>query len=280
MRKTDKRVLLYYIVNIFMVLNMMIILFSSIIMLKSGEVKSVGIFKFLFTTLFFTAISKGFIALILRLPKKEQIILFIMSFSMSVFVALMSVLVSIFNAQIILQLVLLIWSVYTILYNYAILKNIRQYWALVVLTSIYAFYSVALFVIMFMDIYKVFFVHNASISGGLSIIIIFVSLEMLQLLAYVLIPEFYSKSAEIIDIFDEIKIKYEFKERLIEEQEELRTKKIVERKMLERQRKAEADLEKEKRILEKRKIKPEARPLTRNKLNKYLQKMNEKKYKE
>ncbi len=280
MKVKDKRVLLYYVVNIFMVLNMMIILFSSIILLKEGEVQSLGVFKFVFNTLFFTILSKGFIALILRLPKKEQLVLFFMSFVMLVFIALMSVLTRLFNPQIILQLSLLFWSVYTILYNYIVLKNIRQYLALVVLTSIYAFYSLSLFVIMFKDIYSIFFSHGAALTGSLSIIIIFVSLEMLQLLAYVLIPEYYSKSTEIIDLFDEIKIKYEIRERMIEEQEDLRIKKVVERKMLERKKQAEEEKEKNARKINRRKIKSNIEPLTRKKLNKYLEKMNEKKYKE
>lgn len=279
MKITDKRVLLYYIVNIFLVLNMMIILFSSIILLQAGETGA-KVFKFFFNTLFFTAISKGFIALILRLPKKEQIVLFLMSFSSAIFVAVMSVLTSLFNPQIIFQLTLLFWSIFSILYNYSVLKNIRQYLPLVVLTSIYAFYSLALFIIMFMDIYKLFFNPTVALTGTLSIIIVFISLEMLQLLAYVLIPEYYSKSAEIIDLFDEIKIKYDIKERVLEEQEQLRVKKIVERKMLERQREAEKLLEKENREKNRRKIKKDIKPLTRSSLNKYLEKMNEKKYKQ
>ena len=279
MKIKDKRVLLYYIINIFLVLNMMIILFSSIILLQVGE-KGVNVFKFFFTTLFFTAISKGFIALILRLPKKEQVILLLLSFFMSVFIGIMSVLSAIFNSQIILQLTLLFWSVFSILYNYAVLKNTRQYLPLAVLSSIYAFYSLALLVIMFTDIYKIFFDPTAIITGSLSIIIVFVSLEMLQLLAYVLIPEYYSKSAEIIDLFDEIKIKYDIREREIEEQEELRVKKLVERRMIEKQKQAEKLLEKEEREKNRRKIKKDVKPLTRSSLNKYLEKINEKKYKE
>ncbi len=279
MKIKDKRVLLYYIINIFLVLNMMIILFSSIILLQAGE-KGVNVFKFFFTTLFFTAISKGFIALILRLPKKEQVILLLLSFFMSVFIGIMSVLSAIFNSQIILQLTLLFWSVFSILYNYAVLKNTRQYLPLAVLSSIYAFYSLALLVIMFTDIYKIFFDPTAIITGSLSIIIVFVSLEMLQLLAYVLIPEYYSKSAEIIDLFDEIRIKYDIREREIEEQEELRVKKLVERRMIEKQKQAEKLLEKEEREKNRRKIKKDVKPLTRSSLNKYLEKINEKKYKE
>ena len=280
MKITDKRVLLYYIINIFMVLNMMIILFSSIILLQAGKVQSLGVFKFFFNTLFFTALSKGFIALILRLPKKEQIVLFLMSFAFSIFIALMSVLMTVFNPQIILQLTLLFWSVFTILYNYAVLKNIRQYLPLVVLTSIYAFYSVALLIIMFIDIYKLFFDTNAILTGALSIIIVFVSLEMLQLLAYVLIPEYYSKSAETIDLFDEIKIKYEIRERIIEEQEEIRMQKVVQRRMREKQKQGERELIKEERNLKRRKIKKDIKPLTRSKLNKYLEKINKNKHKE
>ena len=279
MKIKDKRVLLYYIINIFLVLNMMIILFSSIILLQAGE-KGVNVFKFFFTTLFFTAISKGFIASILRLPKKEQVILLLLSFFMSVFIGIMSVLSAIFNSQIILQLTLLFWSVFSILYNYAVLKNTRQYLPLAVLSSIYAFYSLALLVIMFTDIYKIFFDPTAIITGSLSIIIVFVSLEMLQLLAYVLIPEYYSKSAEIIDLFDEIRIKYDIREREIEEQEELRVKKLVERRMIEKQKQAEKLLEKEEREKNRRKIKKDVKPLTRSSLNKYLEKINEKKYKE
>ncbi len=279
-RTNNKRVLLYYVVNIFLVLNMMLILFSSIIMLKSGEVSSAGLIKFFFNTLFFTGLTKGIIALILRLPKKDQLVMLFMSLIISIFIWIMSILTIVFNPLIILQLTLFFWSIYAILYNYIVLKNIKQYMSLVVLTSIYAFYTLSLFVILFMDIYKVFFDSGAVLTGTLSIIIVFISLEMLQLLAYVLIPEYYSKSVEIIDLFDEIQFKYEIRERDVIEQEEFKTKKIVERKMLERQRIAEREKERQERLAKRRKIKSNIRPLSKNRLDKHLDKVNKKKYKE
>lgn len=278
MKITNKRVLLYYILNIFLVLNMMIILFAGMTMLQTGGVKNLGIFKFFLNTMFFTVISKGIIALIMRLPKKEQITMLLMSFSFAVFIALMHVLITIINPQIMLQLTLLFWGVYTILYNYMVLKNIRQFIPLVVLTSIYAFFSFALFIIMFMDIYKLFFEPTQILSGIISIIIVFVSLEMIQLLSYVFIPEYYSRS-EITDLFDEIKIKYDFRERNIEEQEQLKAQQIVERKMIERQKQAERERLKQERTMNRRKLKAKTKPLTKSELNKHLQKMNEKKYK-
>ena len=269
MKITDKRVLLYYIINIFLVLNMMIILFVSISMLQSGEGKSIQVFKFFLNTLFFTIITKAILGLLLRLPKKVQTILIFMSLFLAIFILLMLVLITIFNPQIILQLTLLFWGVYTILFNYIVVKNIRQYIPLVVLTSIYAFFTLALFIIMFIDIYKVFFDPSAILTGILSIIIVFVSMEILQNLAYVLIPEYYPSPPETIDLFDEIKLRYDIRERDILEQEDLKTKKIVERKMIERQKRAERERIREERKLNRRKLKATINPLTKGRLEKF-----------
>ncbi len=273
----DRRILLYYIVNIFITLNMMIILFTSIVMLKSGETRTTGVINFFLNTLFFTAITKGILSLIIRINKKHQITLLLMSLVLAIFVLIMSILTSIFNPQIILQLVLVFWGVYAILYNYIILKNIRQYIPLVVIASIYAFFTGALLILMFIDMYKVMFVYNAILSGIMSITIVFISLEMLQLLAYVFIPEYYSKSSEIIDIFDEIKLKFEVRIRNEEEREELKNKKILERKMIERQRKAEREREKEERKLKRKNLQGKIKPLTKDNLNKYLENIKNKK---
>lgn len=269
----DRRVLLYYVVNIFLVLNMMIILFSGIVMLSSGEIKSVSLLKFIFSTLFFTLISKGIIGLIMRLNRKEQVTLFLMSLIMSLIVVVMSSLTSLFHPQIILQFTLLLWGVYTILYNYIVLKSIRQYIPLVVLTSVYAFFSLALFVIMFMDIYKLFFIPDVILTGIISIVIVFVSLEMLQLLAYVFIPEYYAKNIEVVDLFDEIAEKYDIRIRDQEEKEEIRNKRAVERRMIERQKQAEREKLRAEREKNRKKLKAKIKPLTKKRLDKHVEKM-------
>ena len=268
----DRRVLLYYVVNVFLVLNMMIILFSGIVMLSSGEIKSVSLLKFIFNTLFFTVITKGIIGLIMRFNRKEQITLFLMSLIMSLIVVTMSTLTSLFHPQIILQFTLLLWGVYTILYNYIVLRNIRQCIPLVVLTSVYAFFSLALFVIMFMDIYKLFFVPEVILTGIISIVIVFVSLEMLQLLAYVFIPEYYAKNIEVIDLFDEIAEKYDIRIRDQEEKEEIRNRRAVERRMIERQKKAEREQLRVEREKNRKKLKAKIKPLTKKRLDKHIKK--------
>lgn len=273
----DKRVLLYYIVNIFLVLNMMLLLLSSTTILQVGDVPTKGVYNLFFTILFFTAITKGIIAIVLRLPKKEQIILLFMSLGLGIFIAVMSVFTSILTPQIIIQATLLFWSVYSILYNYVVLKNIKKYIPLVVLTSIYAFFTLMLFIILFSDIYKVFFNSTEMLSGILSIIIVFVILEMLQQLAYILIPEYYSDSTEIVDIFDEIEFKYEIRQRNFNEIEEAKNKKILERKMREKQLQAEKELRKQERLNKRRKIKSDVKPLSKNRLNKHLENINKNK---
>lgn len=275
--KIDKRILLYYILNIFLVLNMMIILFVSIVMLKSGEQKTLSVFNFFINTMFFTVLTKGIISLVLRLPKKEQIIILGMSLIFSIVVLVISELLTIFNPQIMLQLTILFWGIYAILYNYIVLKHIKPYILLVVLTSIYAFFSLALFIIMFTDIYKLFFEPEIMLSGILSIIVVFVSLEMLQQLAYVFIPEYYSDSAEIIDLFDEIKFKYDIKERDIVEQEKLKRQKIVERRMVEREKRAEREKIRNEQLFKRRKLKDKIKPITKTRLNEYFKIQNKKK---
>lgn len=274
MRITDRRILLYYILNIFLVLNMMMILFVSVNMLKTGDAKTIGVFNFFINTLFFTVITKGIVSLVMRLPKREQIILLFMSFIFSIIMLLFKILLTVFIPQIIIQLILLFYGVYIILYNYIVLKNIRQFIPLVVLTSIYAFFTISLFIIMFIDIYKVFFQPDVILSGILSIIIVFVSLEMLQHLSYVFIPEYYSKSAEIIDLFDEIKFKYDIRERNIEEQERLKNRKIVERRMIERQKKEEREKLRNERKQNRKNLKTKINPLTKERLNKHINKIN------
>ena len=91
---------------------------------------------------------------------------------------------------------------------------------------------------------------------------------------------YYTNNAEIIDIFDEISLKYDFRIRDEKEKTEILVKKQVQRRLEDRQKQAERERLREERLKNRRKLSASIEPITKTKLGKTVEKIKKNKNKE